>query len=280
MPHAVHLFLEQVSHGLWDNAWFYINGPHVLQAGPQADEAALAKAIAAGEDERSLALRPFRELQLDTLSFPEYSEDFPHVPMTLGFTGRPGGPDFYINKVDNTIAHGPGGQFHHELAEYADSCFAKVVSGFDSLKAMTETPTVMEANEYQFFYEEPIHIVKVAMVPNPFKPKEPESPQLPEEAISAVGETTAGAAADTTSKILEQLKNRRQEMGSGTAAAQEKRDANSDNTEEVRAQERDVNSGGTAEGVQQEDPIAAANNRRQRGHRRMFKNSIENMVEP
>ena len=38
MPHAVHLFLEQVMHGLWNNAWFYLNGPHVIQGGPQADE--------------------------------------------------------------------------------------------------------------------------------------------------------------------------------------------------------------------------------------------------
>lgn len=172
MPHAVHLFLEQVSHGLWNNAWFYINGPHVLQAGPQADEKELEAAIAAGEDERALALRPFRELQLDTLSFPEYSEDFPHVTWTLGFTGRPGGPDFYINKVDNTVAHGPGGQFHHELEEFADSCFAKVVKGFDTMKAMIAAPTVAEKTEYQFFFEEPINIINVVIAEDPAKPKE------------------------------------------------------------------------------------------------------------
>lgn len=93
MPHAVHLFLEQVVHQLWDRAWFYVNGPHVLQAGPQANEDELLDDTT---DERAVALRPFRELQLDTLAFPEYSEDFPHVRWTLGFTGRPGGPDWYV----------------------------------------------------------------------------------------------------------------------------------------------------------------------------------------
>jgi len=110
-----------------------------------------------------LALRPFRELQLDTLAFPEYSEDFPHVTWTLGYTGRPGGPDWYINKVDNTKAHGPGGQFHHELEEFADSCFAKVVKGFDTMNAMINAPTVKEKNEYQYFLEEPIHIINVVL---------------------------------------------------------------------------------------------------------------------
>jgi hypothetical protein len=128
MPHAVHLFLEQVSHELWDNSWFYINGPHVLQAGPQVEEG-----DGTGEDPRSVSLRPFHELDLEKMSFPEYSENFPHVPWTLGFTGRPGGPDFYINKVDNRYAHGPGGQHHHDLQELADSCFAKVIKGFEAL---------------------------------------------------------------------------------------------------------------------------------------------------
>ena len=168
MPHAVHLFLEQVAHGLWNNAWFYINGPHVVQVGPQPSNVVPGPGHAVDEDDRTMALRPFRDLQLDTLTFPEYSAEYPHVPWTLGFTGRPGGPDFYINKVDNSVAHGPGGQFQHDLSEHADSCFAKVIKGFDTLTAMTEAPTVEEHNEFQYFYEEPIHITKVAIVESPF----------------------------------------------------------------------------------------------------------------
>lgn len=96
MPHAIHMFLEQVSHGLWNNGWFYINGPHVIQCGPQATE---DDTKAFNKDAREVALQPFREKQLESLAFPEYSEKFPHVPWTIGYTGRPGGPDWYINKV-------------------------------------------------------------------------------------------------------------------------------------------------------------------------------------
>ena len=68
MPHAVHLFLEQVMHGLWNNAWFYLNGPHVIQGGPQAADDKTNK---------------FKELKLDTLAFPEYSTEFPHVQVSV-----------------------------------------------------------------------------------------------------------------------------------------------------------------------------------------------------
>lgn len=35
MPHSVHLFLEQVVHGLWDNGWFYVNGVYVFAPWPR-----------------------------------------------------------------------------------------------------------------------------------------------------------------------------------------------------------------------------------------------------
>jgi hypothetical protein len=172
MPHAVHLFLEQVSHRLWDDSWFYLNGPHVLQAGPQVQDTEEHEvALENGADERELALKPFRRLQLDTMAFPEYSDQFPHVPWTLGYTGRPGGPDFYINKVDNTMTHGPGGQTHHDLVENADPCFAKVVDGLPTLELITKSRTIQEKNEFQFFFDEPIEIIRVRVVPDPFKPK-------------------------------------------------------------------------------------------------------------
>jgi hypothetical protein len=156
VPHSVHVFLEQVSHGLWNNAFFYVNGPHVLQCGPHALNTQVQTASAA-------ALKPFQDLQLDTLAFPEYSDKFPHVPWTLGFTGRPGGPDWYINKQDNTYGHGPGGQTQHELGDYGDPCFAKVVSGFDTLQNTFREKT-FQTGEMQFFYEEPVRIVKSEIV--------------------------------------------------------------------------------------------------------------------
>ncbi|GKY95717.1 hypothetical protein MPSEU_000532500 [Mayamaea pseudoterrestris] len=118
MPHAVHLFLEQVSHKLWDKASsFYVNHDHVMQAGPRTRE----------------ARQHFTDYNLEKLAFPEYSHAFPHKQWTLGFAGRPGGPSFYINKINNEEDHGPFGQEHHALDEFADSCFAKIVSGFDTL---------------------------------------------------------------------------------------------------------------------------------------------------
>ena len=83
MPHAVHLFLEQAFHGLWNNSLFHLNEPHVLQVGPSSREHRDA----------------FRHHELDRLAFPEYSEEYPHHRWTLGYTGRPGGPSWYINKV-------------------------------------------------------------------------------------------------------------------------------------------------------------------------------------
>jgi hypothetical protein len=84
MPHAVHLFLEQVSHGLWDKmSSFYVNHEHVMQAGPRTRE----------------ARQHFTDYNLEKLAFPEYSHAFPHNQWTLGYAGRPGGPSFYINKV-------------------------------------------------------------------------------------------------------------------------------------------------------------------------------------
>jgi hypothetical protein len=229
MPHAVHLFLEQVSHKLWNRGWFYINGPHVMQAGPQADLTKMGSGVDnSTSDERSLALAPFRELQLDSLAFPEYSEDFPHQPYTLGFTGRPGGPDWYINKVDNVKAHGPGGQFHHELEEFADSCFAKVIHGFDVIQTMMSLPTVQEEGDYQYFYEIPVYITNMMIVDDPKKPKVLVEPKELEEHIDLTGAQLKEALKDTTTgdgalmdilRAIKHVTHPENETNSNTAAA-------------------------------------------------------------
>jgi hypothetical protein len=64
------------------------------------------------------------------------SPNFPHKKYTLGYAGRPGGPDFYVSTVDNTQNHGPGGQGSYEDPGEADPCFAKVVDGFDIVDLM------------------------------------------------------------------------------------------------------------------------------------------------
>jgi Cyclophilin type peptidyl-prolyl cis-trans isomerase/CLD len=118
VPHAVHFFLEQVSHGLWNHSAFHLNHHHVLQVGPSTPE----------HRDR------FRDLELDRLAFPDYNPLYPHHKWTLGFAGRPGGPSWYVNKIDNRGDHGPHGQEHHALSEYADSCFGRIVDGFDVLE--------------------------------------------------------------------------------------------------------------------------------------------------
>ena len=47
---------------------------------------------------------------------------------------RPG-PDFYINKIDNTIRHGPGGQIMHtgEMHNEADPCTRPFTSIIDAI---------------------------------------------------------------------------------------------------------------------------------------------------
>jgi len=101
MPHAVFLFLEIVQH--WKGGHFMRNAGHVVQAAPSGSHLGLA--------------------------FQEYSSKFPHVKGTMGYAGRPGGPQFYFSTVDNTRNHGPGSQ---NSKTEADSCFAKIIDGLDA----------------------------------------------------------------------------------------------------------------------------------------------------
>jgi len=211
VPHAVQLFLEQVDHGLLEGTFFYLNGPHIVQSGPQPDWNALegnddvfvkdtdanGKAGISGgaldtiekferqaagrkvtvydddewesyytaedyweEDKRT---KKFQDLGLDQLAFPDYSPEYPHIPWTVGYTGRPGGPDWYINKVDNTEGHGPGGQAQHELEEQGDSCFGTVSragEGRDRIaKYIYGSKIYGDNSEWNHFIANPIEIV-------------------------------------------------------------------------------------------------------------------------
>jgi cyclophilin family peptidyl-prolyl cis-trans isomerase len=122
MPHTVYWFLEQVHAGLYNGCSFHRNAGHVIQAGPTANFRTPAN---------SNLQRRFQQAGFDSVLFQEYAQDFPHLPYTLGFAGRPGGPDFYISMKDNTVPHGPGGQDSYADASEADPCFAKVVAGKD-----------------------------------------------------------------------------------------------------------------------------------------------------
>lgn len=130
MPHSVHLFLEMVGHGLLDGTSFHRNAHHVVQAGPTPYYKTKGRNLR----------KDFVENRVTNVAFQEYSPEFPHVKYTLGFAGRPGGPDWYVSTVDNTRNHGPGGQSSYALASEADPCFGKVISGFDAVDRIHEMP--------------------------------------------------------------------------------------------------------------------------------------------
>lgn len=136
MPHAVYWFLQQVDHKLYDGCSFHRNAPHVLQGGP-------APNFLSPEDPQMR--KKFKDLGYEKILFQEYSPNFPHQKYTMGLAGRPGGPDFYISKKDNSILHGPGGQRNYADPTEADPCFAKVVRGFEVVDRMGEAP-IKEGN--------------------------------------------------------------------------------------------------------------------------------------
>lgn len=154
MPHSVHLFLEQVKNQLWNGCTFIINAPHILQAGPHTADTTVDR------------FDSFKKLELDSVSFQEYSDTFPHNKYTLGFAGRPGGPDFYINKNDNKKTHGPGGQMQQILEEEADPCFAKVIDGFKVVDHLFNLPTEGKHD----LLAKPVEIVSVLILDASYVP--------------------------------------------------------------------------------------------------------------
>jgi len=126
MPYTVNHFLQQVSLGLWNGCSFHRNAHHVVQGGPIANYLNPGAKVSAG----------FKKADLGSVVFQEYHKDFPHKKYTLGYAGRPGGPDFYISTVDNTRNHGPGGQSSYAMKGEADPCFAKVIEGFEAIDRM------------------------------------------------------------------------------------------------------------------------------------------------
>lgn len=125
MPHSSKLFLDQVSHRLWDNTafWHHEGVDHLISAA--------AVSFKTGESR----FHHFGALDVGRVSFAEYSEEMPHVPWTVGFAGK--GPEFYINSVDNTKSHGPDGNTHQDNAvNEADPCFGRIVEGLSVVKQM------------------------------------------------------------------------------------------------------------------------------------------------
>lgn len=126
MPHSIFLFLEMVTHGVYNGAPFHRNAVHLVQAGP------------------GVAATTEKEPSLQNVIYQEFSSEFPHEKYTVGFPGRPGGPDFYINMRDNSHLHGPGGQIHHygDIVPDADPCFARILKGQSVIERIHKSETV------------------------------------------------------------------------------------------------------------------------------------------
>lgn len=124
MPHAVHFFLDLVENGIWNNTVFlhHEDVDHVIAAAPIDHKS------------HKIKVEELAHLVWDGMGFPEYSPTFKHAKYTLGFADK--GPTFYINTMDNTDLHGPGGQGHHTLPKDADPCFARVVGGLDTVQTL------------------------------------------------------------------------------------------------------------------------------------------------
>ena len=115
MPHSVHFFLEQVSRNLYDGCSFHRNAGHVVQGKTLFERKLICYStlhcishnyqssfyeggpVTYYKNEGARPRKLFVESGLTSVSFQEYSVDFPHVKYTLGFAGRPGGPDFYVS---------------------------------------------------------------------------------------------------------------------------------------------------------------------------------------
>lgn len=162
MPHTVHLFLMQVHHGLWNGCNIQASARHIFQLGPsyreedkiaggpmREDDAAIGTVDGDGD---SGYIGPhfdhFFQRGLDKVSFQEYHESYPHAQWTVGLAGRPGGPNIYINKLDNRVIHGPGGQTNQQdMHNEADPCFGRVIDGVATLNEIAMIPTDAERNE-------------------------------------------------------------------------------------------------------------------------------------
>lgn len=149
MPHSIHMFLELVSRGLMDNGIvsFYTNAHHAILGAPFANHLT-------PRDVDNVEWR-INDSGYAEVMFQEYSEKFPHQKYTVGFSGRPGGPSFYINMKDNTKNHGPRG---FAADGKGDPCFAKVITGFDVVEKMNQASGELKEGEWKDMMAGPIAV--------------------------------------------------------------------------------------------------------------------------
>ena len=117
MPYTVHIFLQQIHRKLWDGTEIFRMMSHIFVAHPYIQQE--------GKD-----MWKMRDVDLEKLQYREYNNNFPHAKHTLGLAGNPPGPNFYINRNDNS---------HHN--DMSDPCFAKVIRGEGVIERMSSLPT-------------------------------------------------------------------------------------------------------------------------------------------
>jgi cyclophilin family peptidyl-prolyl cis-trans isomerase len=119
MPHSIDHFLRMVEKKLWDGlALVHEPTSSVIMATPMTMD-----------DSHTWAGQRFVEEKLTHMAFNEYSPTFPaphHRKFTVAFSGRPGGPSFYINLDDEL-----------EETHLHESTFGVVVEGRDVLMKLT-----------------------------------------------------------------------------------------------------------------------------------------------
>lgn len=124
MPHTVRTVLNLAARGLLNGGTFFLARDHILVGGP----------VDAGDtvrnDRMSQRLAAEGYFPDGALLFKEDAGDAcDHAQHTVGFN-QLGGPEFYINLLDNTANHGPRRLADGTIRE-GDPCFARVVAGVD-----------------------------------------------------------------------------------------------------------------------------------------------------
>jgi len=170
MPHTVFFFLEMIDMGLWDGTVLLHQESieHVLGAVPLDYRLQQVK------------LSHMGALGWKGLAFPEFSSNWQHEKYTLGFANL--GPAFYMNTIDNTAAHGPGGQGHHLLPDDADPCFGRVVEGQSVVDELVKFGLSRENTSTHPMFEDIDHsftqIVSIKLLPTTDKRDNGASPKF------------------------------------------------------------------------------------------------------
>jgi hypothetical protein len=115
---AAYYFLEQVYHGLWIGASFQVNAPKVLLARSEASTSAA--------DWMDLGLTSLP--RADQIAASDTQSIMSHDKYTLCFFPTGDATMFYINKEMDSL-------------RTEETCFARIVDGFDVVHAMFETNT-------------------------------------------------------------------------------------------------------------------------------------------